>query len=824
MDWFGRDLRVAARMLAKDRAFALAAILTLTLCFAANIALFSVVHNVLLRPLPTPESDRIVLMANIYPGAGVGGATGQNSGVPDYYDRLRDTSVYEFQSLSRNSDASVDFGGVPTRTSGMAVTPSYFQVLRADAELGRLFLAEEGEPGNEKKVVLSDALWRSKFGADPGVVGRDLRLDGTPYAVVGVAPRSLESLNHEAAFYRPLAFTAEDRSDQNRHSNSYQNIARLKPGASLEQAQAQIDALNAANLLRFPEYKEILTNARFRTLVKGWQTHLTARIRPTLMLLWGGALFVLLIGCVNVANLVLVRARARLKEMATRRALGAGQGQLVRQLLVEGWLLALVAAAGGLLLGYFALKMVGTAAVEHLPYGAQVGLDGTVLLYALALVLTIGTLIGVIPVLGTRNAPLSAVLREEGRSTTVGRGARRLRRSLVAAQVAFTFVLLIGAGLLSASLRKVLQVDPGFNPDNVLTASVQLPATRYANDPAIVNFVDEAVRRIRAVPGVTAAGATDRIPFGNSQNDSVILAEGYQMQPGESLISPQYVNTSPGYFEAMGVKLRSGRFFDERDSAKALQVIMVDRRLAQRFWPGQDPVGRRMYRPTDLNDFTAVSEKTVFRTVVGVIEDIKLNDMTGAGEDVGAYYIPVAQDSGHRFTFAVKTSVPPESVVGGVRAAVAALDKELPVFDVRTMSQRVDDALVGRRTPALLSMGFGITALVLSAIGIYGVLAYLVLQRRKEIGIRMALGSTTQAIFRMVLREGAGLVAIGLAIGLGGAFVLRKALDAELYGVRATDPLVVGMVGIVLTLVALGACTLPARRATRIDPTTVLSE
>ena len=380
MDWFRRDMRVAARMLAKDRAFALAAILTLTLCFAANIALFSVVHNVLLRPLPTPESDRIVLMANIYPGAGVGGATGQNSGVPDYYDRLRDTSVYEFQSLSRNSDASVDFGGVPTRTSGMAVTPSYFQVLRADAELGRLFLAEEGEPGNEKKVVLSDALWRSKFGADPGVVGRDLRLDGTPYAVVGVAPRSLESLNHEAAFYRPLAFTAEERSDQNRHSNSYQNIARLKSGASLEQAQAQIDALNAANLLRFPEYKEILTNARFRTLVKGWQTHLTARIRPTLMLLWGGALFVLLIGCVNVANLVLVRARARLKEMATRRALGAGQGQLVRQLLVEGWLLALVAAAGGLLLGYFALKMVGTAAVEHLPYGAQVGLDGTVLL------------------------------------------------------------------------------------------------------------------------------------------------------------------------------------------------------------------------------------------------------------------------------------------------------------------------------------------------------------------------------------------------------------------------------------------------------------
>ena len=271
--------------------------------------------------------------------------------------------------------------------------------------------------------------------------------------------------------------------------------------------------------------------------------------------------------------------------------------------------------------------------------------------------------------LGTRNAPLSAVLREEGRSTTVGRGARRLRRSLVAAQVAFTFVLLIGAGLLSASLRKVLQVDPGFNPDNVLTASVQLPATRYANDPAIVNFVDEAVRRIRAVPGVTAAGATDRIPFGNSQNDSVILAEGYQMQPGESLISPQYVNTSPGYFEAMGARLRSGRFFDERDSAKALQVIMVDRRLAQRFWPGQDPVGRRMYQPTDLNDFTAVSEKTVFRTVVGVIEDMKLNDMTGAGEDVGAYYIPVAQDSGHRFTFAVKTSVPPETVVGGVRAA-----------------------------------------------------------------------------------------------------------------------------------------------------------
>jgi predicted permease len=825
MEWLRRDLRVALRLLLKDRAFSLAAILTLTLCFAANIALFSVVHNVLLRPLPTPDSDRIVLMANAYPGAGATDAVVENSGVPDYFDRIRETNVYEAQALVRPSSVSLDQGGVPTRVLALGVTPSYFQVLRVQAAAGRTLLPDESEVGNEKKVVLADSMWRSQFAADPSAVGRDVRLDGDVYTIVGVAPRSLEALNREISFYRPLAFTAEDRSDQNRHSNSYHHIARLKPGATIEQAQAQIDALNRANLDRFPEYKEAIVNAGFHTVVKGWQTHMTRQVKPTLLLLWGGALFVLLIGCVNVANLVLVRARARLKEMATRLALGAGNGQLVRQLLVEGWLLALTAAAGGLLVGYGALQAVGTTAVENLPYGAQIGLDGTVLLYAMALVLVVGTIIGIIPLAGVRRLALSGVLREEGRTSTVGRGARRMRRGLVAAQVAFTFVLLVGAGLLGASLRKVLEVDPGFNPARVLTASVLLPKSRYADNAAVLAFADEALRRVRAIPGVVTAGITDTIPFGSAQNDSVILAEGYAMKPGESLISPHYVDASAGYFEAIGARLVHGRWFAESDTGDSLKVAIVDRKLAERFWPGQDPLGRRLYKPTDLNNIAAITEKTVFWTVVGVIEDLNLHDLTGAGQPVGTYYFPVAQDEFGRYLgFALRTSGSPEVVTGGLRAAIAALDRELPVYDVKTMEQRVDAALIGRRSPAILSFGFAATALVLSAIGIYGVLAYLVLQRKKEIGIRMALGSTTSAIFELVLREGALLIGIGLLAGAAGALALRKTLEAELFGVRATDPWVVLSVTAVLAGVALAACALPARRASRIDPSTVLSE
>ena len=831
------DIRVGLRLLWRDKAFTITTVLTLALCIGANTALFSVVHNVLLRPLPVPGSDRIVLMGNAYPGAGAAAAAGGNSGVPDYYDRLRETDVFEEQALFNGANQSIDQNGTPVRVRVTRVTPSFFRLLRVSPAIGRTFTDAEGEVGNEKKVVLSYALWQSQFGGDAAVVGKDIRIDGQPFAVIGVMPNGFYFLNPAVLLWRPLAFTAEQKSDDQRHSNNFQHIARLKPDASIQRAQQQIDALNARNLEKFPQLKPLLINAGFHTTVDPLQETLVHEIKPTLYLMWGGALFVLLIGCVNVANLVLVRSRARMKELATRLALGAGKWRIAKQLVTESVILTTLAAATGLAIGYGALRLLGTVNIQDLPRGEEIRLDAVVVAYTVAVASVIGFVLGLIPVANVLPANLTAVLREEGRSGTAGRGARTLRRALVVAQVGFAFVLLIGAGLLFASFRRVLAVQPGFNPDGVLTASISLPHARYADDTALIGFTHEALQRLRALPGVTAAGATDTIPFGGNHNDSVILAEGYQMKPGESVISPSAVDVTPGYFEAMGVRLVRGRYFDQRDARlepKAagsgkpggVLAVIVDESLAKRFWAGQDPIGRRMYKPSDVTqgDLTAITAKTVFYTVVGVIADVKLHDLTEGGKTMGAYYFPMDQNTSSGMTFAVKTAGDPLSLTSAVRGVLNGLDRELPVFDTQTMDLHLENSLVSRRSPVLPSLSFCVVALCLSAIGIYGVLAYLVTQRRKEIGIRIALGSSARGIFELVLREGLALIGGGFVLGAIGATMLRRSLESQLFGVSAADPIVLVAVTAILAVVAIAACALPARRATRIDPIIALSE
>ena len=822
LDWLIRDLRVAARVLARDRAFSLTAASTLAVCIGANAALFTVVHHVLLRPLPVPEPSRILLMSNLYPKAGA--TDSSNSGVPDYYDRLKAVTVLESQAMFQSRSVSIGHEGLPVRLQIVDATPSYFRVMGVAPALGRVFTDDEGEVGNDKRVVLSDALWHRQFAGDPGVVGRDVRLNGQPYTIVGVMPRSFQGLDPEVMAWRALAFPPEQRSDEQRHSNNYWNVGRLKPGATLAQAQAQVDALNAANLERFPKYRELLINAGFRTQVVGLQDHLVRFVKPTLYLLWGGALFVLLIGCVNVANLALVRARSRLKELATRLALGAGRGQVARQLIAESLALTLVAAGAGLLLAMAALRALAALDLQGLPFGSDIHLDAVAVAYSLAISLAIGIVLGLVPVAAVLHANLSIVLRDAGRGSSVGRGGRLVRRTLAITQVAFTFVLVVGAGLLLASFRRVAAVDPGFVSDRVLTASVMLPRNRYDDDAKRRAFTDEALRRVRALPGVVAAGATDTIPFGGSNSDSVILAEGYQMKPGESVISPSQVTVSPGYFEATGVRLAKGRFFQESDAGGQRPVIIVDEKLARRFWPDQDPIGRRMFMPTDINNLVAVTDKTVFLDVVGVIKDVKLRDIAEGEKGVGAYYFPMSQNTSSFLTFAVKTSAAPETVAGGLRSTMAALDPELPLFDVRTLAQRTETALAARRSSAMLSLTFGLVALLLSAVGVYGVLAYLVNQRTREIGIRMALGSSPLGIFDLVLREGLLLVGLGFTLGGIGTALLKRSLESQLFDVRVTDPLVLTTAAAVLGTVALVACALPARRAAAIDPAIALSE
>jgi putative ABC transport system permease protein len=817
------DLRVSARLLWKHKTFTITAALTLAVCIGANVALFTVVDHVLLRPLRVPESDRVVLVYNSYPKAG---AEHASATVVDYIERGRELTVFDEQALFNTRNPSLDLNGTPERIHAMQVTPSFFRLIRVPPRMGRGFTDDEGQLGKNHVVILSDGLRQQLFG-DANAIGRDVRIDGEPHTVVGVMAADFTLIDSKVEAWLPLAFTDEQKTA--RYSNNWVYLGRLKRDASLAQVQAQIDALSAANLQRVPESKQVVETTGLHTVATLLQDDLVRDVRSTLYLLWGGALFVLSIGCVNVASLVLVRSRGRLKELATRMALGAGRWRIIHQLVIEHVLLTMVAAAAGLLIGGGALRLLGSMSLEDLPRAAEIRMDAVIVAYTLSIAAAIGIGLGAIPLIGGLPVNLISILREEGRGGTSGRGVRTMRRALVVTQVALAFLLLVGAGLLFASFQRVMAIDPGFNAAGVLTASVNLPAVRYPLDgegknPTTQRFTDEALRAIRSVPGVVAAGATTAIPFGDEFSQDVIFPEGYRLNPGDSLVALYRSNVTPGYFEVMGVRLIGGRFFDERDRTGGPRVVIVDERLARRFWPGVNPVGRRMFEPESDKDVTAITDKTSWYTVVGVVGEVKLRGLVEGVGETGAYYYPQAQSPSRRLTFTIRTSTPPESIANAVRAAVARIDRELPVFDVLTMAERTDRSLTQRRSPMLLAMVFGFVALFLAAIGIYGVLAYLVTQRTKEIGIRMALGSSKRAVFQLILREGVLLIVSGFLLGAAGALALRRSLERELYGIRATDPIVLLLAVATLALVAVTACAIPARRATQINPAVALAE
>ncbi|HEY2431875.1 MAG TPA: ABC transporter permease [Vicinamibacterales bacterium] len=817
------DLRFAARLLWKDRGFTATAMATLAVCIGANAAIFAVVNAVLLQPLPVPHAEQLVHMSNEYPGAGVVDGHG-STGVPDYYDRLRETDVFQEQALYNSRGVTLSGNGEAQRIVAMAATPSLLRMLQVQPVRGRAFSDAEGEIGKTSSVVLTYAAWQQWFAGQDAALGQTLRLNGQPYTIVGVLPRGFGFLEPDVKIWIPVAFTADEKSDESRHSNNWTYIARLKPGATLEQARQQIDALNARNLDRFPQLKQILINAGFHTMVVPLQGFLVRDLRSTLYLLWGGVVFVLLVGAVNVTNLTLVRSSARMKELATRHALGAGLGRIARQLLTETLLLALAGAAAGLALGWAGVRALALLSLDATPQGTTVAVDGTVVGFTLGLAAALTILIGLVPVLSLRHMNLSQAFREDGRSGTAGRGARLVRRVLVTVQVTFAFMLLIGAGLLFASFQRVLAVRPGFETSHVLTGTVNPPPARYKGDDETRAFWIRLLDRVRALPGVQAAGITSNIPLSGNTSDSVILAEGYVMAQGESLVSPFQASVSPGYFEAMNIPLTRGRYFAASDDDHAPNVVIVDARLAARFWKGQDPIGRRMWKPESAQALTAgPGPKTHWFTVVGVVGNIRLTGLTEK-EPVGAYYFPASQDVRRYMVIAARTTGDPSGAVAGIREQVRQIDPELPFFAVKPMQQRVDESLVSRRAPMLLASLFGGIALFLAAVGIYGVLAYQVTQRRKEIGIRLALGSDGRRIFTLIVSEGLLLLALGVAIGLAGAVAIRGAMATQLYGVEPLDPAVLAMVAAVLAAVAFVACAVPARRAARIDPLVALTD
>jgi len=819
----GSDLRLGLKMLWKGRVYATTAVLTLAVCIGANAAIFTIVYSVLLKPLPVPDAASIVLMSNQYPNAGVSAAS-TNSGVPDYFDRLRDMTVFEEQAMYAGRSLAIELDGSPQLVRGMAATPSLFRLLDTAPALGRVFDDSEGEIGSEQKVILSFRLWRNLYAEERDVLGKEIRLAGRPYTIVGVMPETFEFADPEARFWIPLAFTAEDKSDDRRHSNNWYHIGRLKAGATLDQAQAQVDAINAANLERFPQFKELLINAGFHTRVERLQDVLVRSVARTLYLLWGGAAFVLLVGALNIANLALARSTLRAKELCTRVALGAGRRRLAGQLVVEGLILAFIAGVLGAAIAAGMLRALESLGLDRLPRAAEIHMDVTVGGAIVLVSAVAGVLIGLMPLLRVPRANLSDVLQESSRGGTGGTRVRSVRRALVVAEVAFAFVLLIGSGLLVASFRNLLAVDPGFQSNGVITAGVVIPRTSYPEASDVRAFTDRALTAIRNVPGVVNAGATTAIPLSGNHSDSVILAEGYQMQPGESLVSPMQVTVTPGYFEAMSTPLVRGRFFTDSDNETSPGTVIVDERLARKFWPGVDPIGRRMYQPDGPEDILAANENTRWLTVVGVVKEVQLDDLAGRSDSVGTYYFPAKQQVQRFPVFAIKAAIDPNAVMRSVTAAMAEIDPSMPLATVRTMAEYTALSLMPRRTAMILAVSFGIVALLLSAIGMYGVLAYLVAQRTREIGVRLALGSTTRGVMRLVLREGAVLVICGLAIGLIGALALREVLASQIFGLGALDPIVIGAAVFVLGATAFVACALPARRAAQVNPAVALNK
>ena len=814
------DIKLGARSLLRDKGFAATVVLTLAICMAAYTATFAIVHSVLLRPLPVPNAHAIVLMANLYPKAG---APDQDvSAVPDYFDRLRAVTGLQEQAMFDQLNVTLEVNGTAEQVPGMEVTPSFFKLVEIAPARGRAFTPEEGEIGRDHEVILSYTLWQQLYGGDPSAIGRELRLDAVPFIIVGIMPRDFVFLYREVRFWVPLAFTAQAKTQY--HNNGWYDMGRLKPGATIAQVQAQVNALNAANLERMPELKAFLVNSGFYTKVEPLQHMLVKEVEGALYLLWGGALFVLLIGGLNIANLSLARWSGRGKELATRMALGASRVLLSRQLIVENVLLAGAGGIVGILLATPLLRAAAAIGLDRFPRAEEVRLDGSVILIALGLAVAVGALVGLVPIAGAFKLNLNNMLREGGRSGTSGTRTRRLRQCLVGAEIGLAFVLLAGAGLLLASFRHLLAVDPGFTTQGVVTASMDVAQARYRTDGDLRNLMNRALDSIRRLPAVEAAGATTTIPFGSNESDSVIMAEGYAMKPGESLISPHYAIVTPSYFQTMKIALVRGRYFDDRDNENTPSVIIVDQQLAHLFWPNRDPIGRRMYASSNLQDPNKPGANTHWFQVVGVVRNVRLVDLVGTGSAFGTYYFPYAQAPSREYTFAVRSSAGATTVVPALRTAIAQVDPDLALSDVKTMEERATLSMSSRRTSLLLGLAFAGLALFLSAIGIYGVLAYLVAQRRREIAIRMALGSSRGGVVRLVLKEGLMIVALGLAAGIAGAAGLQKAVTSQIYGVRPFDPMVIGGVTVLLAAIALVACALPTRRATRVDPVAVLKE
>ena len=798
------NVRFALRQLRKSPAFTLTALATVAICLGANLAIFAVIDSILLRPLPFPESDRLVTIFNTYPKAGV---ENDGSSITNYYERRGNIPAFSSLSIFRDFSEVVGETGAAEQTEIMRVSPDFFVTLSVNLAMGRSFTEEEAAVADNNGVaILTDAYWRQRLNSDPNVLGRDIRVNTMPRKIVGVLPPNFRFLSSEARLFLPIRSRLEERTPQQRHSGGggTHMIARLKPGATLAEAQSQIDAHNAAVEEDNPEAK-MMTEAGFRSLVRPLHAEHVRSIRPTLLLMQAGVFFLLLIGAVNLVNLLLIRASGRAKEMAIRRSMGASRAHVVRQVMIETVLLTFVGGLLGLVVGTWGIRLLEVLGADRLPLGAHIAFDGWLALIGLAGAVVLGIGIAVPIAWFNLSSHLAHALQSESRTGTVSRAAQRLRHGFIVAQIALAFVLLAGAALLGLSLKKVMAVSPGFRADHVLTGEVTVPF-RYNARP----FLDRLLEAIGQQPGVAAAGAITNVPLSGESGKSAVTPKGYVPPAGESLHGHYSYQVTGDYFTALGIPLREGRFLTSADSHRADRVCVVDEDFARRYWPKGGALGQRVFQGSDSDDAKLF-------TIVGVVGAVKQAELTEP-QGQGAVYLPFMDSDGINIFVVTRTSQRPEAFAETLRKLVRAANPDLAIDNLRSMDTRITDSLIARRSPALLAAIFAGVALLLAAIGTYGVLSYAVAQRRREIGIRMALGAQTSQIRTQFLSLGLRLLAAGTILGLLGAWLAGRAMQSVLFDVPTLHVATLLGTALVMTAVSLVACLIPARRATKVDP------
>jgi putative ABC transport system permease protein len=805
---FFQDVRYGLRMLIKNPGFTAVAVLTLALGIGANTAIFSVLDQVLLKPLPYQDSQHLVKVWTRF----------TNIGLPDDQNWVSPPEFRDFTQLNKSFEdlaaidgfsAAIGVKGSPERVIGAAVSPSLFSILGVQPRLGRTFLPEEAQPGHEHEAILSYGLWQRAYGGDSGIIGQTIRANDIPVTVVGVMPKGF-AYPESAEIWTPLAFSPDDLTPNNRGNHSLQVLARIKPGLTLTLVQADMDRVAKTMIEQHGDYP--YKKFDFGIIMHPLLEETVGDARGPLWMLMAAVALVLLIACANVASLLLVRASSRQKETAVRMALGAGPGRLARQLLTESVLLSLIGGAAGLLITPSVLRAIISLGATALPRVVDTRVDVWALVFTLAVAVGTGILFGLAPALQTRGGARYEVLKEGGRATS-GTSTGRLRRVFVMGEAALSLILLAGGGLLVRSFVRVLKVDPGFRPEGVLTMRVSLPEVKYSKDEQIRTFYNTLLARIRELPGVQAAGAISAIPLTDDGGSGTMTVDTRAVPPDQATPETDYRAVTPGYFKAMGISLVRGRYINEGDTESAPPVAVIDQSMADTYWPGQDPIGQRI-------KLGGMASKRPWMTVVGVVQHVHYRTLE-ARSRVEAYW-PEAQFTFSSLSLAVHTSANPMTLAEPIRKIVRELDPEQPVYAVRTMTEVMGDSVARRRLSLILMVVFSGLALTLASVGIYGVVSYSVTQRQQEIGLRMALGAQRKQVLWMVIRQGMTLTLVGLGSGLVVSLVILRFMRGLLFAVSPADPLALGGAAVLLAAVALFASYLPARRATKVDPMTAL--